>query len=754
MSRIPCIFCLLISFAVTAFSQNKNESGPYDQGRNAQIFKVSDYNVIWASPSENSLGSMPAGNGDIGINLWAEKNGDLIFYISKTDAWSENARLLKIGKVRVSIFPNPFSEGSTFRQELALQDGMIKIQSGEGNKKMEIDAWVDANNPLIELNIRSNTPFQAEVSSDIWRTEQRKIDNENEIHSAYGLNGADGPVVIVEKDTVLKSDSESLIWAHRNERSIWQDNLKLQGLQESIETAQDPLLFRTFGCMLFSRQMRKVNGTPLKTQNPLTSLSISAIVATQQSETLRKWQNHLEEIVHSIQVQSLSERLLNHKVWWKSFWDRSYIRVTSADEAEQKSVFTVSQGYALQRYMIACSGRGNSPIKFNGSIFTVDTEFIPGKFQGLDADFRQWGGPYWFQNTRLPYWTMLESGDFEMMEPLFKMYMDALPNRKLATKTYYGHDGAFYPETMYFWGTYADANYGRDRNGLEPGLTQNKYIRYYWQGGLELSLMMLDYFDFTQDELFLQKTLIPFASEILTFFDQHWNRGPNGKILFSPSMSLETFHTAVNPLPDIVGIETVANKMLSLSRKFTTEMQREQWKKLINDLPEIPVREADGKKVLSPAAEYSDKANVENPELYAVFPYRKYRVGKPDIDLARNTFDIRLHKDNGGWQQNSIQAACLGLSDDAKKMVIQSFSTWDKNYRFIAFWGPNYDWTPDQDHGSVAMNALQRMILQYDGDSVQLLPSWPKEWDVDFKLHGPLNKIYQGTFKDGKLINQ
>ena len=36
-------------------------------------------NVIWDTPSENSMGSMPAGNGDIGINLWVEKNGDLLF---------------------------------------------------------------------------------------------------------------------------------------------------------------------------------------------------------------------------------------------------------------------------------------------------------------------------------------------------------------------------------------------------------------------------------------------------------------------------------------------------------------------------------------------------------------------------------------------------------------------------------------------------------------------------------------------------
>lgn len=45
------------------------------------------YNVLWDTPCPGSAQSMPLGNGDIGLNLWVEKNGDLIFYISKTDAW-------------------------------------------------------------------------------------------------------------------------------------------------------------------------------------------------------------------------------------------------------------------------------------------------------------------------------------------------------------------------------------------------------------------------------------------------------------------------------------------------------------------------------------------------------------------------------------------------------------------------------------------------------------------------------------------
>jgi len=66
---------------------------------------LNQYNQVWDSPCEYSSGSMPLGNGDIGVNAWVEKSGDLLFYIGKTDTWSENGRLIKLGKVRVSFSP-------------------------------------------------------------------------------------------------------------------------------------------------------------------------------------------------------------------------------------------------------------------------------------------------------------------------------------------------------------------------------------------------------------------------------------------------------------------------------------------------------------------------------------------------------------------------------------------------------------------------------------------------------------------------
>ncbi|SMO69586.1 DUF5703 domain-containing protein [Solitalea koreensis] len=716
----------------------------------AQSKTLKDYNIQWTTPGVNSQGSMPIGNGDLGANVWVENNGDLVFYVSKTDAWSEIGRLLKLGKVRFSITPSPFKE-QRFLQELDVQNGEIRISYGD----TKIKFWVDAHHPVIQTDIQSNKPVQVQVTYESWRKERRQITGE-ESRSFWGVGENQHTkdcdnVIFQEPDIIVSNNTNKIVAYHHNAYSIFGKNLSIQALDEFSKSSSDPLLNLNYGLLIDAKGLINRSDTVLISQQPSTHFQINVFPLTKKG-SIEEWQKELLTKANAMKAISVSKREVAHKAWWKEYWNKSYIFISAKNTKDSVEAENVTRAYILQRFINACGGRGNSPIKFNGSLFTVDTYNRNGSYKALDADFRLWGGCYWWQNTRLPYWSMLVSGDFDLLKPLFKMYMDNLSLRIAATKKYYGHDGAFYPETMNFWGTYADGDYGCNRDSLKDGYVKNPYIRYYWQNGLELSLIMADYYSFTKSSAFAKDTLVPFVSQILSFYDQHWKRGCDGKILFDPAMSLETFHTAVNPLPEIVGIKTVAEKMLQLPVPFTSKEQREQWTKLIQDLPSVPLRIQGKDTLLAPAQEYSNKANSENPELYAVFPYRAYGVGKPGLDMALRTFAARTHKENGGWQQNSIQAAYLGLAEDAKKMIIESFSRRDNYFLFPAFWGPNYDWTPDQDHGCVAMIALQRMLLQYDNDEATLLPAWPREWNVRFKLAGPGKKVYEGEYENGKLL--
>ena len=42
------------------------------------------------------LGSMPLGNGDTSLNAWVDTNGNLNYYIAKSDAFDANANPVKV----------------------------------------------------------------------------------------------------------------------------------------------------------------------------------------------------------------------------------------------------------------------------------------------------------------------------------------------------------------------------------------------------------------------------------------------------------------------------------------------------------------------------------------------------------------------------------------------------------------------------------------------------------------------------------
>src|SRR5580700_8853279 len=75
---------------------------------------------MWNSLGTNENNSMPLGNGDLALNVWTEQNGDIVLLVAKSDAWSENGQLLKLGRVRVQLTPNPFVSSASFTQTLKL----------------------------------------------------------------------------------------------------------------------------------------------------------------------------------------------------------------------------------------------------------------------------------------------------------------------------------------------------------------------------------------------------------------------------------------------------------------------------------------------------------------------------------------------------------------------------------------------------------------------------------------------------------
>ncbi len=698
-------------------------------------------NVVWTTPSANAAGSMPIGNGEVGLNVWVEENGDLLFYIARTDSWSECNRLLKLGRVRVSLSPNPFAKGQPFRQELRLRDGQIVITAGDATLRV----FVDADAPVVYVTGESKTPRTVTAKLENWRT-QRHVLKGGEQGSSWTMQNAPASIEVWESADVVSPPSDGIIrWHHRNAYSVVPLTLKHQGLESLADTVKDPLLNRTFGGQIAGRGFTADGPAAIKSAEPLSEFSLAIVAYAAQPESLDEWNRQVGEIAAKADATAARQRTA---AWWNAFWNRSWIFVAGGDAAATSHV---TQAYTLQRWMTACGGRGNYPIKFNGSIFTVEPKFTEG--QDFNADWRKWGDCFWWQNTRLPYFPMVARGDFDELQTLFRFYRNALPLCKARAKLYHNAQGAYFPETMTIFGTYANNDYGWDRKGHQPNEALCPYWQYVWQQGVELSALMLDTYETTEDTKFLAEELIPMAHEVLSYYDTRFKRDSAGKLIISPTQAVETYwYDVVNDTPSVAGLHDVLDRLLAISSDKTPAAEREFWTRLKAAAPAVPLVTENGKTRVTMAERFKpERSNCENPELFAIWPFRLFGVGRPNLDVGVETFLHRTEKASIGWQYDGQSAALVGLTDEAKRILLGKIRNSHPNFRFPAMWGPNYDWLPDQDHGSNIMLTAQHMLMATVGDKIILLPAWPKDWDVSFKLHAPRQTVVECVYRGGKV---
>jgi len=710
--------------------------------------------VTWNSPGTNENDSMPLGNGDIALNVWTEQDGDIVLLLAKSDAWSENGQLLKLGRVRVKLTPNPFVSPAAFTQTLKLEKGEVELQAG----KNAVHIWVDANHPVIHLEVRAEHPLQLEAKSELWRLKAYHLDPQAVSRAGFFEWGNNPDGLAFGPDTILPAQTGQVSWCHFNTSSIYPLVFQKEHLESLLSKYPDPLLHRCFGVIMKGQGLSSSDDETLKSTGNSKTFRLDLYALTRQANSPETWQAALNKEIVSISAIKIQAAWKAHEQWWTDFWNRSWIQAGGTPEAGQ-----VSQSYAIQRFMTACAGRGAQPVKFNGSLFTVGHDLPVGTGStenNHDPDFRTWGNSFWNQNTRLIYWPLIATGDNDLLAPWFKMYVQALPLARDRTRLYFHHDGGAFIETIYFWGLPNVNDFGWNNPGPE---LQSEWMRYHIQGGLEVLAQMLDRYDYTQDGDFAGNTLLPMADATITYYDQHWKRGPAGRILMEPSQAIETYQmNAANPTPDIAGLKSVLPRLLSLPPSLTTEAQRKSWARVLNDLPPLPMGttahgklppkgggDPDGTRVILSAQKYGQARNGENPELYAVFPYWLYGVGRPDLTLARDTYAARLFRFSHCWGQDGIEAAALGLTDEAKKGVLEEF-TFYGNQQFPWFWRKS-DWIPDMDNGGAGMMTLQLMIMQCDGKRIQLLPAWPADWTADFKLHAPCQTTVEGRVEQGKI---
>ncbi|MFZ4701401.1 MAG: DUF5703 domain-containing protein [Candidatus Methylumidiphilus sp.] len=760
---------------------------------------VDAYNINYTTLGNNARESMPLGNGDISLNTWTYENGDVGLLIGKIDALSGKANaeadacysLRKIGRVRISLYPPIFKEAAEngkFKQTLLLSEAAVQL-SAPGS---ELRVWVDKNHPVVRVQLRGTQKVTVTVKNDPWRTE-----------AVAGVHLADVvfPGLTNQVAWCYHDPRTTVGYRNQHEKGVWEAGLKDAALLPQLTTV-------SFGALIEGAGLRSVDSLTLRSESVSEcSADINILRYSKLNEaTPQAWLGLMQSQAAQTRRLDREQTWKEHLQWWRNYWDRSYIHITSGLQHAD-----VTSQYLQQRFLNACQ---TGPMKelwrtpFNGGTFNVDlldldvgrgVGITPVRSDGagkspMTADYRKWGASDRPQNTRHVYWPRLQTGDFDQGRAWYvwpsvvsqdwqKMVEANSPLRGafmhtgcsgweyLSLRLFSPRDGQIIPSQAMVEKRIVPEGVGKVNGGRS----------YCFDVGDEYLPYMLDYYELTQDEDFLTERLIPYAEGLFKFFDGYFTRDSKGKLVLWPAMTSEVYvrypdtgYVPANPMGGVALLHTQLPRLLALKGKSgVTPATLALWQKVFDERPEMPKAiRRNGKLGLAPHEpdwdmEQKKTQGRDRGSLYAIWPYRAYMfqaagTSAEDHAVASNTLELDDHG-SSSWAYADYCAAILGNSERARKGVLFRVNATGQNpelkskgyFRFPAFnySAPNFtDWTPDQEGGNIVLSTVNYMLWNWKGKTIYLCPAWPKDWDCEFKFQGPLNTVVQGRVSSGNVI--
>jgi hypothetical protein len=323
---------------------------------------------------------------------------------------------------------------------------------------------------------------------------------------------------------------------------------------------------------------------------------------------------------------------------------------------------------------------GDGPVlpKFNGG---------PGL---IHEDDRCWGWGYWWQNTRELIWPMFPANHLRYARAHLDFYDRTFPEYKQQTANS-GKIGIRVWEgaTPFKIGTTAPpkAISAFDPSVLEKAIantTMENVASHYnarsMAQGAELGQQLFDYVAFTGDAEFLRNVVSPWLKEVTLFYLSYLKREADGRYHMTPSDAVEQWWRVKDPMTDMCAIRYCFWKVLHHGAQFGYEpalieavherldrlapLPTGIWHRRAITKQEIPpgrpayldervdhIERTDAQFV--PAGDMFDDPfvyNMENPELYVIYPFGLVDATAPQADYERavRTFKARKHPNWAG----------------------------------------------------------------------------------------------------------
>jgi len=713
--------------------------------------RVSRADLIDARPAETPTHGWPIGNGRMGTLVWTSQHA-LHFQLNRVDVFAVNKDAAGAhhpgptdygggcAQLTISTSGDPWRDSPAYQRRLSLYDACCTI-TGEGVSAV---CWIaaDADVLVVELRDERDRPEPVEVTLSMWRPPEVR---HGEHLAVYAIRETPGGMAVVQTFREGSHYCSSAVAVRAPEEHA-----------VSETECSRALLFPA------ARGTRRF-------------LIAGAACRDEQQDAGRNATAILDAA-----ADSLTAPAVEHERWWRDFWARTHIEISSPDGRGEQA----ANLRTLFLYHMASSSRGAYPPKWNGSIFITG------------GDERNWGSQYWVWTTEMLYFPLLAADAIELGDPFFDMYLRHLPATEKAARQRWNAGGAFYPETVPFDGPVVlpeapAAEYrafmleGRTEDGISEALAaccrfehhlstvfldvgpvrQYCWISHLVSSGAELAIHAWWRYRYTGDIAWLRSHAYPLLRGVAEFYRTFARMGDDGRYHIHGANVHEDFWGVTDGIMDLAAIRGTLPLAICAAEMLDTDTElRASWQAFLERLAPYPMGGDPRANALTGGALADDawaaglrgavdgSHNLEDVWLTPIFPFEDWTLETRDPRLdavARRVMALApRHRRvmEGDLLSTAIRspiaaarAGCGEELPDILEKYAAAFAPLPNGFSLFE------ESTADQqahsiEHLGLLAMTLQEALLQSvsprpgEPEVISVFPAWPRAWDASFRL--------------------
>ena len=226
---------------------------------------------------------------------------------------------------------------------------------------------------------------------------------------------------------------------------------------------------------------------------------------------------------------------------------------------------------------------------------------------------------------------------------------------------------------------------------------------------------------YTGDAAYLSTTVYPFMRDVANFYAAKLTRDPTtGQYGMMSSNAHETYWNVPNAITDLAAVRSLFPLAIATGASLGLDATaRAGWQAILDNLVLYPT---DGKSYLPYSGPASPSRNGENVACELIWPYGVTGIGAPDYAVALSTWKTRPFPYGNVWANDAIQAARLGLGDDAYKGLVTMLQKYQSYPN-----GMTNNTNGVFEYLGVHLSAINESVLQSYNDTIRVFPAMPTD---------------------------